>query len=143
MTNEVNEKGEVTSVLPSKERLEEIGYEFGEFRNYLHELQANAWYSRTEGRAFRMLLDQLGGAVRLDIKGDPTPSDCLHLGTGGVIATSAKAMDWPENPVPARLLAQAPHLLQCLKTILDIAERRELVDPEGLRRIIKSVEEAQ
>ena len=45
--------------------------------------------------------------------------------------------------MPARLLAQAPHLLQCLKTILDIVERRELVDPEDLRRIIKSVEEAQ
>lgn len=110
---------EQSFLLPSREKLEDRDDYFDEFKKYLEDMQADVWYSRAERKAFRLLLDQLGGSVKLDIKGSITPPSYLHVASSGVLAVSDTAMEWPKEPVSARLLAQAPQLLQMLSLLRD------------------------
>lgn len=123
---------EQSFLLPSREKLEDRGAFFYEFKKYLDDMQADAWHSRRELQAFRLLLDQLGGSVKLDLKGNTKPPSYLHMGLDGVVAVTDDAMEWPKELVSVRLLAQAPQQLQMLSLLRDAWLDGDMESIEGI-----------
>lgn len=119
-------------LLPSRSKLEERSQYFDEFKKFLDDSMTDSWYSRAEGRALRMLVHQLGGSVKLDISGDPTPPNFLHLGLGATVAVSDQLMDWPQAPVPARTLAKAPEALGLLAELKGLWQSGRVSEVESI-----------
>lgn len=113
---------EYKQLLPNKTDLEDKKEFFNEFKEHIDELMSDAWYSRTERKAFRLLIHQLGGTVKLDLTNhtddnhNNTP-ECLHIQLGGIVAVTNKPLDETNPPISTNLLSLAPEMLNELQKL--------------------------
>lgn len=107
---------EYKQLLPNKPDLEDKKEFFNEFKQYIDELMSDAWYSRTERKAFRLLIHQLGGTVKLDLT-NTNPPECLHISLDGIVAVTNKPLDQTNPPISTTLLSLAPEMLNELQKI--------------------------
>lgn len=111
--------------MPNRTELENKNEFFNEFKEYIDELMADAWYSRTERKAFRMLIHQLGGTVKLNLTNytddnhiaSPNTPECLHISLDGIVAVTNKPLDQTNPPISTTLLSLAPEMLNELQKI--------------------------
>ena len=107
----MSEATKVVFNLADRDHLEGVDTFFKEVKEEFENLVSNAWFSRMESRAMRMLVHQLGGGVRIRLMTEEETPKTLSIWTNGLITTSDDAY---YHPVETKLLALAPDMFDML-----------------------------
>lgn len=120
----MSEETKVVFSLTNRQWMEDKSDFFKEVKAELDELISNAWYSRMESRAMRMLVHQLGGSVQLKLMTEADTPKTLSIWTNGLITTADEGYHRRvyHRRVSTKLLALAPDMFDMLKGLQECIE---------------------
>ena len=136
----MSEATKVVFNLADRDHLEGVDTFFKEVKEEFENLVSNAWFSRMESRAMRMLVHQLGGGVRIRLMTEEETPKTLSIWTNGLITTSDDAY---YHPVETKLLALAPDMFDMLVNLLECLEEDVPISNDQINQLRALINQAK